>query len=385
VKAKPVSGRPDFEAEGLLESLEGEARRARLDLLEHLYDEGVSLDELRRAVEEERLVLLPVERVIAEEQKYTATEVARQAGIDRNLFLAQRRAAGLPTPPPRERAFSDEDLESARRLAVALELGFPKDKLLEGARVFGRAAAQAATASRVLAAEAFVRPGDTERDVALRIAEAARTLHPQTAQLLQRLYNSHLREQLRNDVVAAELASGRLEGAREVTVCFADLVGFTTLGEEMAVEDLGEVADRFTKLAAEVAEPPVALIKTIGDAAMLVSPEPDPLLEAALTLVERSGSQEDGLPELKAGVAMGEALNRFGDWYGRPVNVASRVTAIAKPASVLATGDVRVAASDRFVWSEAGHWRLKGIRDDVPLYRCRRERPPRFRRRGRRR
>jgi adenylate cyclase len=381
----PAGDKPDFEAEGLLEGLDGEARSARLELLQHLHNDGFTLEQLRQAVEEERLVLLPVERVIAEEQKYTATEVARQAGIDRNLFLVQRRAAGLPTPAPRERAFSDADVESARRLAVALELGFPRDKLLQGARVFGRAAAQAATASRVLAAEAFVRPGDTERDIALRIAEAARTLHPQSAQLLLRLYNSHLREQLRNDVVAAaELAAGRLEGTREVAVCFADMVGFTTLGEEMAVEDLGEVTDRFTSLASEVAEPPVALIKTIGDAAMLVSPEPERLLDAALTLVERTESPDDGLPELKAGVAMGEALNRFGDWYGSPVNLASRVTAIAQPSSVLATEDVREAVGDRFAWSYAGRQRLKGIREEVALYRCRRERLARFGRRRRR-
>jgi adenylate cyclase len=381
-----AADRPDFEAVGLLEGLEGEARQARLELLQHLHREGVPLEELRKAVEEERLVLLPVERVIAEEQKYTATDVARLAGIERNLFLAQRRAAGLPTPAARERAFSDADVEAARRLAVALELGFPKDKLLEGARVFGRAAAQAATASRVLSAEAFVYPGDTERDVALRIAEAARTLHPQSVELLQHLYNLHLREQLRNDVVAAaELASGRLEGTREVAVCFADIVGFTMLGEEMAVEDLGEVADRFTSLVSEVAEPPVTLVKTIGDAAMLVSPEPEPLLDVALMLVEKTESEDGGPPELRVGMAMGEALNRFGDWYGSPVNLASRVTAIAKPSSVLATEVVREAVGGRFAWSYAGKRRLKGIRDEVALYRCRRERLARFRRRRRRR
>jgi adenylate cyclase len=373
-------GKPDFAAEGLLDGLEAEARNARLALLQHLYDEGFTLEELRQAVQEERLVLLPVERVIAEELKYTATEVARLAGIDRNLFLAQRRAAGLPTPAPRERAFSEADVAAARRLKVAIELGFPPEKLLQGARVFGRAAAQAATASRILSAEAFVHPGDTEHDVAIRIAEAARTLHPNTVELLERLYNLHLREQLRNDVVTAELGTGRLEGAREVSVGFVDIVGFTTLGEELAVEDLGEVADRFVAFVSDVVEPPVTLVKTIGDAAMLVTPEPEPLLDTVLTLVEKAESASD-LAELKAGVAMGEALNRFGDWYGSPVNLASRVTATAHPSSVLATAEVRDAVGDRFAWSSAGKQKLKGIRDGVPLYRCRRERPARFRRR----
>ena len=64
-------------------------------------------------------------------------------------------------------------------------------------------------------------------------------------------------------------------------------------------------------------------------------------------------------------MAMGEALNRFGDWYGSPVNVASRVTAVAKASSVLATEAVRNAAGDRFAWSNAGKRRLRGIREDV--------------------
>jgi adenylate cyclase len=380
-----LNEQPDFEAEGLLGGVEGEAREGRRELLAYLYEQGVSLEELHRAVEDGRLVLLPVEQVLAEEQKYTATEVAREAGVDREVFLAQRRAAGLPTPAPRERAFTDSDVEAARRLGNALELGIPRDPLLEGARAFGRAASEAAAATRRLAGEAFVRPGDTELDVGLRIAEAARTLHPQTVELIQYLYDAHLREQLRNDVIAtAELAAGRIEGTRAVTVCFADLVGFTTLGEQVAAEDLSEIAARFGTLAAELAEPPVSLIKMIGDAAMLVSPEPKPLLEVALRLVESGRPQKNGLPELRAGVAVGEALNRFGDWYGSPVNLASRVTTIARPSSVLATEEVYRAAREQFAWSHAGEWRIKGLTQEVSLYRCRHERLARFRFRRRR-
>jgi adenylate cyclase len=152
----------------------------------------------------------------------------------------------------------------------------------------------------------------------------------------------------------------------------------------VAAEDLSDIANRFGTLAAELAEPPVSLIKMIGDAAMLVSPAPEPLLDVALKLVESGNPEKDGLPELRAGLAVGEALNRFGDWYGSPVNLASRVTTIARPSSVLATEDVYRVASDRFAWSHAGEWRLKGVRNEVSLYRCRRERLARFRLRRRR-
>src|SRR5207244_12501880 len=133
-------------------------------------------------------------------------------------------------------------------------------------------------------------------------------------------------------------------------------------------EDLGAVATRFQALAVEVARQPVSLIKMIGDAAMLVSPEPAPLLDAALALVDAVDAQRDELPQLRAGVAMGEALNRWGDWYGSPVNVASRLTTIGRPSSVLGTGDVRHASGERVAGSCAGGRRRTGTTLDGVVY-----------------
>jgi adenylate cyclase len=74
-------------------------------------------------------------------------------------------------------------------------------------------------------------------------------------------------------------------------------------------------------------------------------------------------------------VASGRALSRAGDWYGRPINLASRITAIARPGSVLASADVKAAASDGFAYSFAGERRLKGIQGAVKLYRVRVDTP----------
>jgi adenylate cyclase len=365
--------KPDFAAEGLLKGLRGKRRAARLELLESLYKQGATVEELRRAIEEERLAILPAERVLADDQRYTIDEVARRAGLEADLLRAQRRAAGLPVPEPDEKAFSKRDLRAARRLKDGLEAGLPPETMLEGARLFGRAAAQAAAAARTLAGEALIQPRDTERDLGLRLAEAARTLHPLTVATIEYLYSSHLREIVRSDVIAAaDLASGTIAGTREVAVCFADLVGFTRLGQELASVDLGAVADRLRLLAHDVARPPVALVKTIGDAAMFVSPEPKPLLEAALSLLDAAEAQGNGFPQMRAGVAVGEAMNRWGDWYGAPVNLASRVTSVARPSSVLTTEAVRDAAVDGFAWRSAGTHKLKGMREEVSLYRCRR-------------
>ena len=95
------------------------------------------------------------------------------------------------------------------------------------------------------------------------------------------------------------------------------------------------------------------------------------LVEGALRLVEGSDGQ-DGLPAIRAGVAYGPAVNRWGDWYGSTVNVASRLTGRARPSSVLATEAVRDATGGGFEWSFAGEKRLKGLSAAVKTYRARR-------------
>src|SRR3954470_19936899 len=101
----------DFEAEGLLEGLTGRARDARLALLEDLAESGVPLEELKRAVEENRLVLLPVERVFgAGEERYTAAEIAEGAGIEEDFLVRLLQALGAPIPDHAERAYTELDL-----------------------------------------------------------------------------------------------------------------------------------------------------------------------------------------------------------------------------------------------------------------------------------
>jgi adenylate cyclase len=364
----------DFEREGLLKGTRGKAREARRELLEELAADGVPLEDLRRAVEEDRLALLPVERVLeGEGRRYTAAEVAERAGVEEDLLRGNRLALGLPDPAPDEPAFTDEDVEAAKRIATLREAGLPDEGLLEVSRVIGLALAQVAAASRALVAESSLAEGGTEADVGRRLAEGARQLGPMMGPLLEYVLNLHLRELVRSDVIGrAEITAGRLPGAQEVTACFADMVGFTKLGEQLPPEELGALTGRLGELASAVADPPVRLVKMIGDAAMLVSPDNHALLDAALDLVERSEAEGEGFPPLRAGLARGPALARTGDWYGRPVNLASRITGIAYPGSVLVDEGVRDEASNGYRWSFAGERRLKGINGRVKLYRARR-------------
>jgi adenylate cyclase len=222
----------------------------------------------------------------------------------------------------------------------------------------------------------IVKPGATEVDLAMGYAAAADTLSPMLAPLIDQLLRIHLRDAVRAELVdVAEREAGRLPGARPIAVCFADLVGFTRLGESVPPDELGRVAERLETLTAEVIVSPVRLVKTIGDAVMLVSTEIPPLVEAALAIVAAADGEPDDFPQVRAGITFGPALSRAGDWFGRPVNLASRVTGIARPGAVLVTEDVRDGAGEGYRFSFAGARSLKNIPDAVPLYRVRRAGP----------
>ncbi len=359
----------DFQAEGLLDGADD--RDARLELLRVLENEGFSLDELREAAANDRLALLPVERIIAGDgPRYTQEELAEKTGLTIDFLNEAARALGVPVREPGERTITEEELELSRSAKLLLDAGLPEEAFLELTAVMSRSLANIAATFVSVFGDALIQPGDTERDLGLRYAETVRNLGPLAAPTLEQMFNLRLREQMREAVISqAELESGRLAGSQPVVVGFVDIVGFTRLGEDVGPDDVGAVVRRFERAVAEAVEPPVRLVKTIGDAAMLVAPEPAPVVEAVLCLVERSQAEA---PLLRGGVALGEGLPRAGDWYGRPVNLASRITAFARRGSVLTSKEVRDAVGDGYSWSAAGSRRFKGVKGNVEVFRVRR-------------
>ena len=367
----------DFEAEGLLDGLaDAKAREARLRLLRELHEEGFEPDELREAVADGRLALLPVERALAGESRFTAGDVVEQTGLTLEQIETHRQALGLPARAPDERQYSQADIDGLSRLKVLLDAGIDVDELIEVQRVLGAGMARYAEAIRSVIAQALLREGDNEYDVARRWEGSVHALLPLAREGLPHVFRMHLREVIHQDAIRAEeLASGSLRGAEDVAIAFADLVGFTRLGEQLDSDELGSVANRLAALAGQQVRGPVRLVKTIGDAVMLVSREPVAMLEVVADLVDAADADEQ-LPELRAGVACGPAVNRYGDWYGSTVNIAARVCHRARPGSILVTEEIVGAAEQTgapFRFSRAGIHRLRNVTHAVPLWRARRQ------------
>ena len=358
-----------MDLQGLLDGLEGEDRIARERLLRRLSAEGFAFEELKAAIEEDRLALLLVERVLG--GRYTAAELEERTGLPAAQMLRIRRLLGLPEASAEDRVFGEEEIDAARSISLFLETGLGEEAIAEITRVLGEGMARLAATTAAAFVDAFLEPGDGEDEVAERFAALAEQLIPAIDPVLRAAYKQHLAESVRRGILSpAEREAGEAGGAQEITVCFVDMVGFTRLGAQIEAQELGSLASRLAELANEVTEPPVRLVKTIGDAAMFVSPDPAALVSVAVSLLE--AVQAADLPSLRAGVAHGTALQRAGDYYGHAVNLASRVTGAARPGSVLCTKEVRDAAPEQFDWSYARKHKLKGMPEPVSLYRARR-------------
>jgi adenylate cyclase len=362
------------EIEKLLDGLEGDARAERAELIEWLFEQGITADEMQGT---SALLLMATRRVIGDDGTYVSTrEVADEYGIDLDLLQRVQRAIGLArVDDPDAAVHMRADVEAAAHVRHFANLGLNPDDLVLVVRVLAEGLSHAAEVMRYTALAAVMEPGATE----LQLAKRSHALVSQITPLLGPWIEEMLLMQLRNmmeteAVTASERAAGApLPGARHVTVAFADLVGFTRLGEEVPAEELGQLANRLAGLARDVATPPVRFIKTIGDAVMFICTEPATLLDAVLKLVDMTDSDND-FPSLRAGIASGLAVSRAGDWFGSPVNTASRVTSASRPGAVLAAESVRDELGDDsgFSWSFAGARRLKGIKGEVKLFRARR-------------
>jgi adenylate cyclase len=353
----------------LLEGLEGDERRARLDFLRRLHADGCTLEELEAATAAGRLPLLPVERLLARRRKHTLREGAASAEIGEAFATANHRALGLPLPGDDEPIYDDDQVENLRVLGAMRDLGVPEEDIHVMGRILGQSSHRTAQSVVEVLSRALLRPGDTEADLALRLADLADAVLPVLDRLTGAVLRLHLLDVIQREaVVRLEGGSGRVAGARDVTVAFADLAGFTALSDRLAIEDLGRIAQRFEELVTAVAEPPVRLVKVLGDGAMFAGEDAAAVVSAQLELI--AAAADEDLPPVHAGVAHGPALHSAGDWLGRTVNLAARLCAVAPPWTVLATTQVRAACSDGLGWEEAGAYELRGIGEPVPALRA---------------
>jgi adenylate cyclase len=210
-------------------------------------------------------------------------------------------------------------------------------------------------------------------DTVLRLQQRAKETTPELArgELIARIhvltagFDQLMGYVWRRHVLAAVLRLAATPSAadRTLTIGFADLVGFTALGQTLEPKELAAVVDRFEAVAYDhIVERAGRVVKMIGDEVMFAVEDDAAAAEIALALVD-AHARDDTLPDVRVGLASGPTLAWEGDLFGPTVNLASRLVNLARPRSVLVSDELgeRLKSLPQFELRHLRAVRLQGI------------------------
>lgn len=274
--------------------------------------------------------------MLGAEQTLTSDEVATVAGVDLDEARAVWAALGFPVVPPEMATFTSRDAD-ALRTAFALRDGglVDPDTLLMLARSMGQGLARLAEAQvEVLRGRAAGLTLDEARRASI---DAAGEVLPGLEQLMVLIWRRQL-------AAATARSLAAIGGDHPVlAVGFVDLVGFTETSRESDATALQRLLERFERdTSLRVTASGGRVIKMLGDEVLFVTDDVRGAAEVALDTVA-AHEQDQSLPQVRAGVALGPVLVRLGDVFGEPVNLASRLTAEARPGTVLVDREATAA------------------------------------------
>jgi adenylate cyclase len=315
-----------------------------MSLREFLLAQGVPPEDVddAEAHGEQSLELLAIDRLfLPANSRYTPDEIAKLAGIDRELAKKYWRALGFVDVPDDEPAFNDLDLAALQGALSLIEQGYTRPQAnLQLTRVMGQALARVAEAQvttlRERIEEQLRAKGVPDAElVETEIRDAAR-LVPINEVFLSYIYRRHMAAAAKRSLVSAE-RDGR---TARLAVGFCDLVGFTAMARRVELDALGTIVERFETTAYDVIGALGGrLVKMIGDEVMFVAEDPSAAAEIALQL-SAAHANDKTLPDVRVGIAFGNALPREGDFFGETVNLANRIAAVALPRTVLVSEDM---------------------------------------------
>jgi adenylate cyclase len=360
--------------EGLIPQYDGSWTTAAVGharVVHRMRERGHSFTEIRRATEQGRLAFGYVEDLFPSGGRvYSLQEAADDTGLEPALI--ERIVTSLGVSVAQAESLTDDDMLLLRYVAAVLDAGLPLVAMLQLVRVYGQALAQVADAEvrlfHLYVHEPLMLSGASGIEMAEQMGELARNLLPLSSPVMDQVHQRYLQHFVEQDVVGHMEVD--LEGAAEelgrlrVAILFADLAGYTRLTEEEGELQAIDAVERFVE-AVEVTLPDEArIIKTIGDEVMVVGSDPAALTDWAVGF-QRLQSER---PLPRIGIHYGDALYRDGDYYGRDVNIASRVAARSAGGEVLVTRPVVEHAGPHLRFDRIAEVKLKGFRQPTEIF-----------------
>jgi adenylate cyclase len=266
-------------------------------------------------------------------RRYTRLQIAQLSGMAPERTQRLWRALGFPDAADDDPAFTDADVEALGVLSTLIDSGFVgPDTEASIARAMGQSLSRLADWQTDMLADALFRggrPDDRPGASPAEAVEAARELLPRLRQVQDYVWRRHLAAN-----ADRLLAVGGPGDRRELAVGFADLVGYTSRSRGMGGRELGAMIEDFESTAASViARHNGRVVKTVGDGVLFTAMTGVAAVEIGLELPEVWAAEDR--PPLRTGAAYGRVLTRLGDVYSPVVNLASRLTSLARPSTVL--------------------------------------------------
>ncbi|MGA8247579.1 MAG: adenylate/guanylate cyclase domain-containing protein [Nocardioides sp.] len=278
--------------------------------------------------------------ILGEEAVYNALEVADETGATIDQARRLWRALGFPDRGV-ERAFTQGDADAVSRLLRLVDGGVVDfDMAVNLTRAVGQTMARladwevATLVNRVQELESGDEATGSRVTAALQMVEA---LNVPFEELLVYVWRRHL---------AAAVSRVEALGANEedlhttqLTVGFADIVSFTALTNQLENDRIGDLVEIFESRCADVvAGQNGRVIKSIGDAVLFVNEDPIRAFDTAEGIIAVIG-RDPRMPDVRVGLSTGSVVMRLGDVFGPPVNLAARLTAVARRNRVIVDQD----------------------------------------------
>lgn len=276
--------------------------------------------------------------ILGGEPIYTRADLLERSRVPDQLARTLWRALGFPDTGG-ARAFTDMDLRALQTVGRLIdEQLLDEETVVVIARSLGQSTARLAdwqteAVGRLLADHGDLPDIDDGLDPESMDAIAARAgeLIGPLGQLLDYAWRRQLVAVLDRRLARAEVAAEEAVA----TVGFADLVGFTRLSRQLVDADLAALVESFEAASADVvAATGAQLVKTVGDEIFFVAQSAEIAVDTARQLHDVHRLLPE-VPQVRIGLATGHVLRRMGDVFGATVNLASRLTAFARPGMTL--------------------------------------------------